>query len=200
MVSRKLRESARDIIASRKQPSKPSPPQADALLSDLRQFIAEAQRSAAAAVNIGLTMLYWRVGKCIRDEVLGPKRADYGEEIVATQSRQLAAAYGRGFEQKTPASNAANLRHIKASESRRNAASGTGPDGRWRVYAYDELIARDKASLDIFWLKDDSLADSDNLPPPEVIAQEIVDNLEAALEQFRLIAGDLNGNAMEATT
>ena len=69
------------------------------------------------------------------------------------------------------------------------------PDGRWRVYEYDELVARDKASLDIFWLKDESLADSDNLPPPEVIAQEIVDDLEAALEQFRLIAGDLNGGA-----
>ncbi|MBP7666714.1 MAG: SAM-dependent DNA methyltransferase, partial [Burkholderiaceae bacterium] len=54
-----------------------------------------------------------------------------------------------------------------------------------------ELLARDKASLDIFWLRDESLADSDNLPPPDVIAQEIVDDLEAALEQFRLIAGDL---------
>jgi len=70
--------------------------------------------------------------------------------------------------------------------------AGTVPDGRWRAYTYDELAARDKASLDIFWLKDDSLSDSDNLPPPEVIAQEIVDDLEAALEQFRLIAGDLN--------
>ncbi|MGY6217546.1 hypothetical protein ACW73L_20510 [Methylolobus aquaticus] len=69
--------------------------------------------------------------------------------------------------------------------------NGMTPDGRWRAYEYDELVARDKASLDIFWLKDDSLADSDNLPPPEVIAQEIVDDLEAALEQFRLIAGDL---------
>jgi type I restriction enzyme M protein len=68
-----------------------------------------------------------------------------------------------------------------------------GAKGRWRVYSYDELIARDKASLDIFWLKDESLADSDNLPPPEVIAQEIVEDLEAALEQFRLIAEDLNG-------
>ena len=65
------------------------------------------------------------------------------------------------------------------------------PDGRWRAYDYADLIARDKASLDIFWLKDDSLADSDNLPPPDVIAQEIVDDLEAALEQFHLIAGDL---------
>ena len=69
---------------------------------------------------------------------------------------------------------------------------GIGPEGRWRVYDYDELIARDKASLDIFWLKDESLADSDNLPAPEVIAQEIVDDLEAALEQFRLIAADLS--------
>jgi type I restriction enzyme M protein len=71
------------------------------------------------------------------------------------------------------------------------------PDGRWRAYEYDQLIARDKASLDIFWLKDESLTDSDNLPPPEVIAQEIVEDLEAALEQFRLIAGDLNGGAAE---
>ena len=63
--------------------------------------------------------------------------------------------------------------------------------GRWRAYTYDELVARDKASLDIFWLKDESLADSDNLPAPEVIAQEIVEDLQAALEQFKLIAGDL---------
>jgi len=73
--------------------------------------------------------------------------------------------------------------------------SAENPDGRWRVYGYDELVARDKASLDIFWLKDESLADSDNLPPPEVIAQEIVEDLEAALEQFRLIAGDLGEGA-----
>ena len=60
------------------------------------------------------------------------------------------------------------------------------------MYDYDQLIGRDKASLDILWLRDDAMADSDNLPPPEVIAQEIVDDLEAALEQFRLIAEDLN--------
>jgi len=74
---------------------------------------------------------------------------------------------------------------------RKETWSLENPEGRWRVYEYDELIARDKASLDIFWLKDDSLADSDNLPAPEIIAQEIVDDLEAALEQFRLIASDV---------
>jgi type I restriction enzyme M protein len=65
------------------------------------------------------------------------------------------------------------------------------------VYDYDELIARDKASLDVFWLKDESLADSDNLPAPDVIAQEIVEDLEAALEQFRLIAADLSAGGTE---
>jgi type I restriction enzyme M protein len=64
-------------------------------------------------------------------------------------------------------------------------------EGRWRSYNYDELVSRDKASLDIFWLKDESLEASDNLPDPDVIAQEIVEDLEAALEQFREIVGDL---------
>ncbi|WP_321371747.1 class I SAM-dependent DNA methyltransferase [uncultured Desulfuromusa sp.] len=65
------------------------------------------------------------------------------------------------------------------------------PSGRWRCYDYEDLIARDKASLDIFWLKDDSLEDSDNLPEPGVLAAEIVEDMQAALEQFREIAADL---------
>lgn len=69
------------------------------------------------------------------------------------------------------------------------------PDGRWRAYDYEELAQRDKASLDIFWLRDDALSDSDKLPEPDVLAQEIVDDLEAALEQFRLIAEDLTSKA-----
>jgi type I restriction enzyme M protein len=72
-----------------------------------------------------------------------------------------------------------------------DAKAGTGPDGRWRVYDYEELVAPDRASLDIFWRRDDSLADSDNLPPPAEIAREIIEELEAALEQFRLIEADL---------
>ncbi|MDF9390952.1 MULTISPECIES: hypothetical protein [Methylococcus] len=69
--------------------------------------------------------------------------------------------------------------------------SAEKPDGRWRGYAYEELVNRDKSNLDIFWLKDASLSDFDNLSAPEVIAQEIVAELEAALEQFRLIGADL---------
>jgi type I restriction enzyme M protein len=69
---------------------------------------------------------------------------------------------------------------------------------RWRAFDYEELIRRDKASLDIFWLRDESLEDSENLPDPDVIAREIVEDLQAALEQFRLIAGDLGaGNGDE---
>ena len=62
---------------------------------------------------------------------------------------------------------------------------------RFKAFAYDDLLKRDKVNLDIFWLKDDSLEESANLPAPEVIAQEITDDLEAALEQFATIAEDL---------
>jgi type I restriction enzyme M protein len=62
---------------------------------------------------------------------------------------------------------------------------------RFRRFSYEELAARDKLNLDIFWLKDDSLEDLDALPEPDVLAAEIVENLEAALEQFRSVAGDL---------
>lgn len=65
------------------------------------------------------------------------------------------------------------------------------PNGRWRAYTYDELIGRDKVNLDIFWLRDESLEDTDNLPDPGLIAAEIVEDLETALEQFRLIFADL---------
>ena len=65
------------------------------------------------------------------------------------------------------------------------------PDGRWRVFDYEELINRDKASLDIFWLKDESLEESENLPEPDIIAREIVEDLQDALAQFQLIAEDL---------
>lgn len=65
------------------------------------------------------------------------------------------------------------------------------PDGRWRGFDYDEILKRDKVSLDIFWLRDESLEDSDSLPDPDVIAEEIVEDLQAALDQFATIAADL---------
>jgi type I restriction enzyme M protein len=65
------------------------------------------------------------------------------------------------------------------------------PDGRWRSYDYAELLKRDKLSLDLFWIKDKSLTDTDSLPAPDVIAAEIADDLEAALAQFTKIAARL---------
>ncbi|MHB1767041.1 MAG: class I SAM-dependent DNA methyltransferase [Phycisphaerae bacterium] len=65
------------------------------------------------------------------------------------------------------------------------------PEGRWRCFEYEELAKRDKLSLDIFWLKDKSLEDSDNLPEPDVLAQEITDDLQTAIDQFATVAGAL---------
>ena len=59
------------------------------------------------------------------------------------------------------------------------------PEGRWRSYGYEELTARDKTSLDVFWLKDKSLVDLDNLPEPAELAEQIIENLEAGLSSFR---------------
>ena len=52
--------------------------------------------------------------------------------------------------------------------------SEDNPDGRWRKFIYEDIIARDKTSLDIFWIKDESLADLDNLPDPDLLAEEII--------------------------
>ena len=65
------------------------------------------------------------------------------------------------------------------------------PEGRWRKFTHAELAARDKASLDLFWLKDDSLADLDNLPEPADLAEEIIENIEAGLANFRTVAATL---------
>ena len=65
------------------------------------------------------------------------------------------------------------------------------PEGRWRRFTYEQIIARDKTSLDIFWLKDKSLADLDNLPEPDELALDIIENLEAGLASFREVANGL---------
>ena len=61
------------------------------------------------------------------------------------------------------------------------------PEGRWRKFTYEELTARDKTSLDVFWLKDKSLTDLDNLPDPDDLAAEIIETLEAGLNSFRQV-------------
>jgi type I restriction enzyme M protein len=79
----------------------------------------------------------------------------------------------------------------KNRHERKAAWTEKNPEGRWRCFGYDELVKRDKLNLDIFWLKDKSLEDSENLPEPDVLAQEIADDLQAALDQFSAIAAEL---------
>jgi predicted nuclease of restriction endonuclease-like (RecB) superfamily len=66
-------------------------------INELRQMIDEARRFVAVAVNTGLTMLYWRIGKRINDEILQGNRAEYGKQILTTVSQELMAQYGDGF-------------------------------------------------------------------------------------------------------
>ena len=77
----------------------------DALIGDIRALIEETRAAVASTVNAGLTLLYWRIGKRIHEDILGKQRAGYGDEIVITLARQLTTEYGRGFSEKS-------LRHM----------------------------------------------------------------------------------------
>ncbi len=74
---------------------------------------------------------------------------------------------------------------------RKETWSEENKEGRWRMYSYEEILARDKTSLDISWLRDDSMIDLDNLPEPDILAAEIIENIEAALQSFREVATKL---------
>lgn len=87
-------------VRSRKAPAKTSAalaPATDRLLGDIRALIESTRMRTAQAVNAGLVLLHWQIGDRIRHEILGEKRAQYGEQIVSTLSRQLASEYGAGF-------------------------------------------------------------------------------------------------------
>lgn len=73
--------------------------------------------------------------------------------------------------------------------------SEANEEGRWRKFTYEEILARDKTNLDIFWLKDKSLTDLDNLPDPDILAAEIIENIESGLNSFREIMETINGQS-----
>jgi hypothetical protein len=75
--------------------------QDDGLLQDIRGLIEEARSAVAVTVNAGLTMLYWQIGRRIRQEILQETRAEYGAQIVATLSRQLQHEFGTRFAEKS---------------------------------------------------------------------------------------------------
>ncbi len=72
----------------------------DNLAADVRSMIAQTRDGVARTVNAGMTLLYWRIGKRIHNEILGEERAEYGKEIVSTLARQLVEEFGSGFSEK----------------------------------------------------------------------------------------------------
>ncbi|MBU8882221.1 type I restriction-modification system subunit M [Kaistella sp. DKR-2] len=101
----------------------------------------------------------------------------------------------------TPKNNQITFKHLSdfienykvGSENEREESwSVNNLNGRWRKYPYKEIIERDKTNLDILWLKDDNLIDLDNLPDPEVLIDDIIENIESALVNFRTIRESLN--------
>lgn len=85
------------VVKSAGKPALPARPDATPLLSDLRGLILVARQQVAQTVNVGLTMLYWRLGTRIRNDILKEKRAEYGQEILQSLSAKLAAEFGRGY-------------------------------------------------------------------------------------------------------
>jgi type I restriction enzyme M protein len=84
------------------------------------------------------------------------------------------------------------LYHADNRHDRKPTWSESNPLGRWRAYSYDDLIRRDKVSLELSWIPDESLEDSASLPDPDEIAAEIVEDLRAALGEFEAILADLS--------
>lgn len=70
--------------------------------------------------------------------------------------------------------------------------SESNPEGRFRKFSVEEILERDKTSLDIFWIKDKSLADLDNLPSPDELAGDIIENLQSALDSFKELQAQLD--------
>lgn len=81
--------------------------------------------------------------------------------------------------------------HPENRYERTETWSEENPDGRWRKFPVEDILSRDKTSLDIFWIKDKALADLDNLPEPDVLADDIIENLQSALESFQELQAQL---------
>src|SRR5215208_5449055 len=95
----KAKKASRSNLPARSASPVPAPP-ADRLLGDVRALIEAAREQTARAVNSALVGLYWHIGRRIRQDILHEKRAEYGDSIVATLSRELTREYGRGFTEK----------------------------------------------------------------------------------------------------
>lgn len=82
--------------------------------------------------------------------------------------------------------------HPENRYERTETWSEENPEGRWRKFSVDEILKRDKTSLDIFWIKDRALADLDSLPDPDVLAADIIENLQSSMDSFQELMAALN--------
>lgn len=97
-MKKPAKKALRELAVRRTWPALAEP--GDRLLADVRGLIEAARRQVARAVNSALVTLYWHIGRRLRQEVLGEERAEYGQQIVSTLSKELTAEYGRGFDRR----------------------------------------------------------------------------------------------------
>jgi type I restriction enzyme M protein len=116
------------------------------------------------------------------------KRSDLDDFVACYFGGTTSVASEGGIDRAMPS---------KSRHERKATWTEKNDKGGWRAYKYEDLIKRDKINLDIFWLKDEALEDSANLPAPEIIAADIVEDLQAALAQFAEIANDLKASTKQ---
>ena len=155
-----------------------------------RQFLLNASVTATAvAAGFALPAIAAESGKAeARTKLQGVRKSPFSTDEKQTPVKDITHYnnfYEFGTDKYSPA------RFAKSLITRPWAVAVEGEVKREKVYDIDELMKRDKVSLDLFWLKDESLEDGDSLPDPEVLATEIADDRPAAMEQFAAIAGDL---------
>ena len=101
------------------------------------------------------------------------------------------------FTQKTKSLKRADLEEFVQAFSSGHRQDRAETD-RFKKFSYDELVARDKTNLDIIWLKDDSIVDAADLPAPEVIAEEILESLQSAVEEIQAVLDALRPGTEES--
>ncbi|PNY81660.1 HsdM family class I SAM-dependent methyltransferase [Deinococcus koreensis] len=134
------------------------------------------------------TGIFYKPG--VKANVLFFERGPSGEEFRTSAVWVYDLRTNKHFTLKTRPLRADDLRDFVAAYSADNPSARKEGE-RFKKFTLNELLARDKLSLDIFWLRDDSLEEGSDLPAPGILAAEIVESLEAALEEFREVASEL---------
>ena len=98
-MKRRARSAGNAAAVAVNRAARVAAPNAGALLAEVRELILQTRQTMARGVNSALVLLYWRIGQCIRTDVLKEQRAGYGENIFYALSRKLTGEFGNGFSQ-----------------------------------------------------------------------------------------------------